>query len=142
MRAALSTDVNLIMGKLIKMLTYSPAPQMKFANKDAARANVVKAIQEARAYICNGYFIMVDVGSDWYSYDRYLIEQIILKIDDRAGGVEIAIKALDELMVKFDCAACAVGDTQVGFMTPYYQAAGYVTLGTQLIKENNHRVHS
>jgi hypothetical protein len=39
-----------------------------------------------------------------------------------------------------NCTAVMAGDTQIGHMVPLYQAAGFVTLGTQLIKELDYGV--
>lgn len=136
MRKAEKLDLDVVMQKLKAMLDYSPAPQMRYADYHVAMASVVRAMREGRAYICNGYFIMVDVGSDWYTDRRYLIEQIILKVYDAPHTVASAIAGLEEIAKEHGCHAIAVGDTQVGYMTPLYQAAGFTTIGTQLIKES------
>jgi hypothetical protein len=107
---------------------------MKYANIDIAIRNVRFAMAEQRAYYVDGYFIMVDEGSDWYTDKKYLIEQIILKIHPTHAPVSVAIAALDRIREEHGCVAIAAGDTQVGYMTPHYHAAGYTTLGTQLFK--------
>lgn len=142
MRHARFGDVSPVMGALIRMLDKSPAPQMQYAHPAAAEASICWAIKERRAYIVHGYFVMVDVGSDWYTFNKYLIEQIIIKVYDTHLPVTAAIECLDAIAREHGCEAIAVGDTQVGYMTPLYQAAGYKTIGTQLIKEcNTHGVH-
>lgn len=88
------------------------------------------------------YLILFDVGCDWYGCMPYLIEQLILRVYD-AGScrVEVAIAALDALAAEHGCVAIASGDTQRGKMVPLYHAAGFVTLGTQLLKVLPHGVH-
>lgn len=137
MRLATQHDVASIMRPLIAMLAKSPAPQMKFATPIAAEIGVRNAIHEGRGFIFGGYYVMVDVGSDWYTDKVYLIEQIILKIDpeDKSFNVQQIVFLLDTLRERFKADAIVVGDTQIGYMTPIYQAAGYTMLGTQLIKE-------
>lgn len=137
MRHAERFDIEPVMGKLLDMLKYSPAPQMQYADVGAAMVSLVNAIETGRAYIAHGYFIMVDVGCDWYSDKPYLIEQIIIKVYDTHLPVKLAIDALDVIAREHRCHAIAVGDTQVGYMTPLYQAAGFNTIGTQLIKESS-----
>lgn len=141
MRPAATLDVAPVMAKLLAMLARSPAPQMKYADPIVAERSVRRAIKQGRAFICCGFFIMVDVGCDWYSEHSYLIEQIILRVYDTGAPVTRAIDALDEIAAELGCVAIAVGDTQVGYMTPFYQLAGYKTLGTQLMKERANGVH-
>ena len=133
---ATQEDVPRIMWALLCLLNKSPAPQMKYADYDVAEASIRRAVDEGRAWLIHGYFIMVDVGSDWYTAGKYLIEQIILRVDREPHPVNVAVHALDYLKAHFDCVAIVVGDTQIGHMTPIYEAEGYKFLGTQLIKEN------
>lgn len=142
MRPADELDVFAIMRALLAMLPKSPAPQMKYANPDAAERSVRRAIAEGRAFIAFGFFIMVDVGSDWYTDETYLIEQIILRVYDTADKVGAAVSCLDLIAAKFGCVLTVVGDTQVGYMTPHYTRAGYSPLGTQLVKERTNGIRS
>jgi hypothetical protein len=137
-----TADLEPVMAALIAMLKKSPAPQMKYAEIGVARRSVKLAMRSGRAFICNGFFIMVDVGSDWYTSKCYLIEQIIVRVYPSEHKVATAIAALDEIARRFGADAIAVGDTQIGYMTPLYHAAGYTTLGTQLFKERVHGFHS
>lgn len=142
MRPAASLDVFPVMYALDAFLAKSPAPQMKYANRAVAERSVRRAIKQGRAFISNGFFLMVDVGSDWYSDQRYLIEQIILRVYDTPHKVASVIPDLDKLAEQFDCVLTVVGDTQIGYMTPHYTRAGYSTLGTQLVKERTNGIHS
>lgn len=142
LRPATLADHAVIMDALLKMLDKSPAPQMKYADENTARAHLYTAIRDGMVWFVGGYMIMVDVGSDWYSNRKYLIEQMILKAYpfNKAATVRDAIAALDTLREHYGCVLTAVGDTQIGMMTPLYLEAGYLPVGTQLIKENYHRL--
>jgi hypothetical protein len=137
MRQATIADAVDIIDALLLMLLYSPAPQMKHADPYTASDNVQAACAEGRVWFVGGYAIMVEVGCDWYSNKPYLIEQIILKVhkNDKTKTVQDAVAALDDLREHYGCVLTCVGDTQIGYMTPIYEAAGYKVVGTQLIKE-------
>lgn len=138
MRIANLGDIGAIMSRLISMLETSPAPQMKYADPAIAECYVRQAIHEQRVWFKGGYMVMVDVGSDWYSNEEYLIEQIILKVypDDKTATVHDAVAILDVLRKKFKCVMTIAGDTQIGYMVPVYEAAGYTYAGAQLVKES------
>jgi hypothetical protein len=135
LRLATPQDMPAILTALQWMLDNSPAPQMKMASLMEAELSIRNAMHEGNAWIIQGYLIVVDVGRVWYSGERFLIEQIILRIEKTGTQVQAAIGALDQLADHYKCNAIAVGDTQIGHMTPLYQDHGYVTLGTQLFKE-------
>jgi len=133
------------MGALVRMLSYSPAPHMRFAEEAAAEANVRERILTGVGVrFVGGYAILYDVGSPWYSSRRYLIEDMILKVypDDRTARVADAIAALETLRVEHGCDAIAAGDTQVGKMAPLYHDAGFQTIGVQLFKEPTDGIRS
>jgi len=134
-RLAQVGDIEVIMRALFQMLEYSPAPQMKYAEPIEAELSIRHAIHEERAWMHAGYFIMCDFGREWYSSKTFLIEQIILKVESTEVPVDKAIAYLDTIARQRGCVLVAVGDTQVGYMAPKYQAQGYTLLGTQFIKE-------
>lgn len=144
MRAATQGDVGSIMTALLVMLAKSPAPQMRYAEPTVAKLSVRRAISEGRGFFFGGYFVMVDVGSDWYTLYTYMIEQIILKVypGDKSRSLQYVInEGLPKLAEHFNAHATVVGDTQIGYMTPLYHAAGYKTLGTQLMKERTNGLY-
>lgn len=136
MRQALMGDMHAIGWAIAGMCTNSPARQMRHIDIPTARKYIEQAITEGRCVFRGGYMILFDVGSDWYSNTKVLIEQLILKVypDNKEATVDDAIATLDLLKETYGCAAVIVGDTQIGYMTPRYQAAGYQVLGTQLMK--------
>lgn len=144
MRPANDSDLPVIMECLEQMLEKSPAPQMKFAERDAAATSVEHAVDDGRAWIMGAYFIMVDIGRDWYSTREYLIEQIILKVypDDTSVKLDTVIRnGLSYLADRFGCVAIAAGDTQIGYMADKYIAAGFRAIGTQFFKESRYGLH-
>jgi hypothetical protein len=135
LRRAGTQDIPLIVEGLKWMLKHSPGPQMVTADIMEAELSVRNAIHNGFGWVIQGYFIMVSVGKTWYSGQKFLIEDIILRIEKTGIPVTAAVQALDDLADFYGCDNIAVGDTQVGYMTSFYQAHGYVTLGTQLFKE-------
>ncbi len=134
-REANDDDFQVIKQSLTHWRDKSPALHVKLCSIGVALGNVLRAIDEGRAWMADGYFILVDVGSPWFSSQRMLIEEIIIRVRPTTLPVSYAIDALDLIAEKLGCTAIAAGDTQIGYMTPHYHAAGYTTLGTQLMKE-------
>lgn len=131
-------DIPEIKLALQKLLAKSPAQQMKYAEIDTALAYIKQAASEDRAWICRGYLVLYDVGSDWYSSKRYLIEQLILRVYlSTTAPVTTAIAFLAERAQAHGCVAVAAGDTQIGYMTQHYITEGYHPIGRQFFKEIN-----
>lgn len=136
MRRADLFDLPVIKDALLAMLAKSPAPQMKYGDIDIALNYLIyDAIPDGHAWVADGYLILVSKGRPWYSAEEFLIEDLILKIGESERGVAAAIEALEVLAERFGVPLLAVGDTQIGYMTPKYEAAGFKVLGTQLYKE-------
>lgn len=139
-RLATVGDIPVIMRALWQMMEYSTAPQMKYAEPIEAELSIRHAIHEERAYMYAGYFIMTDIGREWYSSTKFLIEQLILKVESTEVPVEQAIAYLLVIAKKRGCPLVAAGDTQCGYMAPKYLSQGFTLLGTQFIKELPHGV--
>lgn len=135
MRLATQHDVEQILSVLRKVWAKSPAPQMKFVDPVSAECGIRDAIHNQRAVIEGDFYIMFDVGKVWYSNDTFLIEELVLRIDNTGQSPDVAVKALDVLRTRFKCAAIYAGDTQAQVMTNHYIRNGYVLLGNQLMKE-------
>lgn len=131
-------DLDFIMQHLLALREYSPAAQMKYTDPEYARTNLDQMLRAGSGWWCGNYFILVSVGGPWHSPTKFLIEEIILKCGPGPTKVTDAIASLDELATMHGCEATIVGDTQIGYMTPLYHAAGYTTLGTQLMKEHHY----
>lgn len=121
---------------LLVLLERSPAAQMKLAEEKEAYLHLLRAKLKQHLWVYGDFAILIDVGSPWYTTKPVLIEEIILRFRRGYGNtVESAIAQLDVLAREFTCVAIAAGDTQVGYMTPRYLAAGFTNLGTQFFKE-------
>lgn len=128
-------DFDEVMDNLILMQVSSPAVQMKFCDPATAARHVLHRMNEGHAYVVNGYYVQFDIGSPWHSTVDYLIEELILRIYPTTHKVESVIDALSEIAFIYNCSAVVAGDTQIGYMRPKYEAAGFITLGTQHFKE-------
>lgn len=129
-------DVPQIMAALIAMKAKSPAGQMPLTDPMEAECSIRYAVHQGRCFRLGGFFAMFDIGSPWYTREKFLIEDIILKVwpDDKTAKVEDVIDYLIELARLRGCVAVAAGDTQIGLMVPKYVNQGFVVLGTQLFK--------
>lgn len=136
MIAVTNQDVPQIMAALIALKAKSPAGQMPLTDPMEAECSIRYAIHQGRCYRLGGYFVMYDVGNPWYTREKFLIEDIIIKVwpDDKSVKVEQVIESLSDLARALGCVAVAAGDTQIGFMLPKYVDQGFVVLGTQLFK--------
>jgi hypothetical protein len=139
MRLTAGSDLEFVRSALARLQAKSPAAQMKYTDLDTAMLHI-EGNYLHRSRVVGGYFILFDIGSPWYSKERFLIEDIILRIYPTEFPVTVAIDALSTLATMNNCTAVMAGDTQIGHMVPLYQAAGFVTLGTQLIKELDYGV--
>jgi hypothetical protein len=118
------------------MLDYSPAPQMRLVQPGHVRSVMHLARLSGRLYAFGDFGIFVDVGSPWYTTKQVLIEELIVRFRRvYKNPVEGAIAQLDGIGKEHGCVAVAAGDTQIGYMTPRYLAAGFQVLGTQFYKE-------
>lgn len=131
MRPPLPEDWPAIEARLRRMLVRNPNNQMKLVDEDHA----LSMARLMPSVVNDGYFILYDVGSPWYTRKRVLIEELILRIGPTEAGARGAVRCLETLAREQGCLAIASGDTQVGAMVPHYLAEGFIPLGTQMFKE-------
>ena len=135
-RHATLADFPLLLEANYRMWAKNGANQMRYTDEEKAKAYLRQACANGRVAIVEETFaILYDVGAPWYSSHCFLIEEGMFRLVRNDIPVSRAIAALDVLKERHGCVLIAVGDTQVGVMTPHYLAAGYRTLGTQLIKD-------
>lgn len=129
-------ETNAIHEALVRMLEYSPAPQMKLAEPATAYAHLHNARRTGLLFTYGDFAILIDVGSPWHTTKLVLIEEIIVRFRKGHGGTpEGAVAQLETLAKLHGCVAVAAGDTQIGVMAPRYIAAGFQPLGSQFYKE-------
>jgi hypothetical protein len=126
---------------LLRLKAKSVSAKMTMADPPTAYRGLTHFIEEGRAVEVGDYLILFDVGHVWYSPHLHLIEELTMRFQRvHDNPVESAVAALDVLAYQHGAKAIGVGDTQIGLMTPYYLAAGYTPLGTQLFKEVSYGV--
>lgn len=141
MIAATNQDIPEIIAALRRLWAKSNATHMGMVDPMQAELSVRHAQHTGRLWLYGPFAIMVDHGQDWYSSKKFLIEQIIIRtrpnLRDEAHNIERVIHyVLPFLRDHFGCSAIIVGDSQVGYMVPHYEAAGYKHVGVQLMKES------
>lgn len=129
-----ASDLKRVRKALDGLILHSNAAHMKYADVLHAMEYIKQASLAGKAHIVSDVFVMFDIGSDWYTKELYMIEQLVLKLS-KYGDVPKAVAFMDNMARVFGAKAIAAGDTQVGAMTPHYIQAGYKVLGTQFIKE-------
>jgi hypothetical protein len=140
MRMGAHTDVEFVVSALARMREKNPGKQMQYTDIATAQAYIESAVDRDLTRVIGGYFIMFDVGMPWYSQESFLLEDLIIRIYPTEFPVKVAIDALSTIAREYGLKAITAGDTQIGHMVPLYHASGFVTLGTQLIKELEHGV--
>lgn len=128
-------DLDHVMAALVAMRVKNPGKQMQYTDVDTARTYIAYAIKRGVTRVVDGYFIMFDIGRPWYSATEFLLEELLIRIYPTSQPVEVAIDALSSIAKSHGLQAVVAGDTQIGYMAPKYLANGFVTLGTQLMKE-------
>lgn len=127
-------DFALIRSKLDWLISFSKAPQMKYADINKAMETIHLRAERGLAVIVNGFLVMLDVGETWYLSEEAVIEDLVVRLygnESPAGVVDWIVSFAKSRGNKVIIA----GDTQHGLMIPYYEEAGFVPMGAQLIKE-------
>lgn len=128
---------------LLRLKAKSPSSKMALAEPEVAYNGLREFILQRRAVEVGDYLILYDVGTTWYSSKLHLIEELTIRFQKRhMNPVSEAVDALTFIARQEGASAIAVGDTQIGLMTPYYLAAGFSPLGTQLFKEIDYGICS
>ena len=128
---------------MLRLKAKSPSTKMGLADPATAYVGLTDFIEQGTAVEVGDFLILYSVSPTWYSPALHLIEELTLRFQRQYNNpVESAVAALDVLAKQVGAKAIAVGDTQIGLMTPYYLAAGYKPLGTQLFKEVSYGVCS
>lgn len=134
-REARLDEHGLIMERLLALKAKSPASWMHITDEQKAARSVMEWLRSGDAYVVGGYFIAAYTGTTWYSDKEILFEEIILKLYPTCETVMTAVEALETLARELGCVGVIAGDTQIGYMLPFYKGAGYQAIGTQLYKE-------
>lgn len=123
--------------KLLNLLSLSKAAHMKHVNIHAAEANLRHYIDQGLVWRFGAYIVIIEVGSEWFTDEPFLIEKLVIKTEDNPEWSlnEVLTTGLEGLKNYYSCAAIVAGDTQTGYMNPHYTRAGFHTLGSQFYRE-------
>jgi len=143
MRPAWLGMIDVYFDALLWVKAHSPSEKMALADPPTAYQGLRNFIIDGTAVEVGDYLLLYSVGPTWYSPYNHLIEELTIRFKRTEGNPpEDVIDALDVIAAQLGCRGIAVGDTQIGLMTPKYLAAGYTPIGTQLFKEVTHGIRS
>lgn len=96
-----------------------------------------EAIWAARhgAYVVDGYLVMTEVITPWYSTQKVLQEWLVLKLYED-GDINSVPAALQELAHLLDCRVVITADSSpVSIVAAAYEKAGYSSLTHSFYKK-------
>lgn len=98
----------------------------------------MRAVLEGRigAVLCDGYLLVYDYGNQWYSEKPVLIEQMLLRVSDRAGKFDDVVGVMKQLAVHHGCEGIVSGNavSRPG-LSRLYERAGFRQVGTTFYRE-------
>lgn len=140
-RPVTEEDIPFIRAQLSVLQDRSKAAHMKHTDLDTAVEYIRSGIKGWRppgsgpqAWLVDGFLVLATIGSPWHSSKPMVIEDMIMKVFP-GGDVRYAVEFLSDIAKWHGIEVIVSGDTQIGYMTPFYEGDGFRKLGTQLIKE-------
>lgn len=97
---------------------------------DIAFDNIIQACAAGKGYVVDGYLVMIDVVTPWYSQSPVLQEWLVLKIFDVPNyWIDSVPVALRQIAQANNCAVIITADSSpVSIVAKAYQRAGYKPL--------------
>lgn len=135
------TDVPLIVTEDVfkAFVARSPNPMMKHADYVTIVSGMIGAAMDGDLVAVGDYLVLVAVARQWWSPKLFLMEEFSVRFRNKYGNPPGDIAAyIHAEAERRGCVAACVGDMQIGAMIPHYQAAGFIPIGMQLIKETTH----
>lgn len=130
-----ASEVQLIYSSVIRLYGESKAPQMDYADLNAACSHISDAWGNDRLVVVGDFALLYDVGKMWYSSSPMIFEKLVIRFRKEVGNqVDDVVPVLESLRLKHKCVAIVTGDAQRGLMRPVYTRAGYVPVGEQFFK--------
>lgn len=121
---------------LVKLQKYAKA--YSWTNEvdfDKACSAVGDFIGQGKAYVIDGYLVMIDVIQPWYSNDSVLQEWLVLKLYD-GGSVDSVPPALLAIAKERGCKSVATADSSpISIVADAYTRAGFLPLTRSFTKE-------
>jgi hypothetical protein len=135
MRLADQEDLPDIVKCLRWVKKHSPSAKMQNIDDAKCITHVEDRIKEGKVLIAYGCMIMFDTGTDWFSYEKGMFEEMFMSMNYKHGhDIPKAIDFLIRYAENIGCKYIAVGDTQIGLMAPYYMNSGFSPSGSQLYR--------
>lgn len=97
-------------------------------NYDLAFVNVMDAIHLGCGYVADGYLIMVDTVTPWYTSNPVLQEWLVIKIED-GGHISAVPLAVKQIAIERGCSLAITADSSpVSIVASAYTDAGFKRL--------------
>lgn len=135
MRLADERDTSAIRQALLDLQEYAKAYDFAVGvNFTLATSNLADAVADGRGYVIDGYLVLVDKVTPWYSTQSVLQEWLVLKL--YSGGTTSSIPpALKQIAKSLGCVCVISGDSSpVHIMAKTYRDAGWPTLTQSFYK--------
>jgi hypothetical protein len=134
MRQATDADYSIIRAAVHRLYKESTVPWMKFSDFGKAMCSIAEWLGSGDIWIVGDYAVIAHTGTMWSSSAKMVFEKLVIRISSTdKNPISTVTDFLKALCITEGCAAVVVGDTQRGLMTPVYEKAGFVPLGTQLM---------
>lgn len=134
-RKAERTDLGCIYDALRGLEQY--AKQYSWTNEvdfEKSYSTIEAEVLAGKAYIVEGYLVMTDVLTPWYSNDKILQEWLVLKLY-KVGSVESVPKALLAIARELGCKSVISADSSpVNIVGKAYENAGWLPLTRSFTK--------
>ena len=134
-RKAELTDLRCIYDALRGLEQY--AKQYSWTNEvsfEKAYSTIEAEVYAGKAYIVEGYLVMTDVLTPWYSNDKVLQEWLVLKLY-KVGSVDSIPEALLAIAKELGCKSVISADSSpVNIVGKAYEKAGWLPLTRSFTK--------
>ena len=136
MRLATEDDTSAIRGALANLQQYASYYTWAFdIDFDKACQVVADYVAEGKAYIIDGYLVLVDKIVPWYSNTPVLQEWLVVKVYGE-GSVSSIPPALLRLAEQLGCGGVMTADSSpVNIMASAYRKAGFEPLTQSFFKK-------
>jgi hypothetical protein len=136
MRPADENDTSAIRGALDNLQQYaSYYPWALDVDFDKACQVVADCVAEGKAYIIDGYLVLIDKIVPWYSNTPVLQEWLVVKVYGE-GSVSSIPPALLQIAEQLGCAGVMTADSSpVNIMASAYRKAGFEPLTQSFFKK-------
>lgn len=121
---------------LVRLRKYAEAyPWVQSVNWDKAVSIVTGAYSAGHGAIVNGYLVLFEVITPWYTDDKLLQEWLVIKVYNDHGGVSAVPQFLECKAAELGCTGVITADSSpVSIVAKAYLDAGFSKLTTSFYK--------